>query len=359
MEKNRGKFRNGVVVLVLIFMAVSLACGISRRVPEAEITAVPVIEQPAGVSTATLIPVPTLVPVFTSAPVFTATIPPPSPTAAATTSEQLYLGDSTSAYGYTLTPLRIDDPAEPGVLFEPVDGKRLIAVEIIVANISGEVLKANPLNVQLIVMGGNVFDLELLGVDNRMASVSLYPGERVQGWVAYLIPEGAVPAKLVMKSSILNDNDLEVKLDRPPVDHVSAPIEFVPRTETTKIGSSIQVMGYEMVVNNVEDPTTPGALFTPVDGYKLVAVDVTLRNISGSAKLDVNALNVSLVDTDGFMYACELLAKDDSIGFAELAVGEQIQGWLAFLIHEDAAPAYIKYQIDGFSENYLVSGLAR
>ena len=38
--------------------------------------------------------------------------------------------------GYSLTALQVKDPAEPGILYVKEEGKRLIAVEIIVGNVS-------------------------------------------------------------------------------------------------------------------------------------------------------------------------------------------------------------------------------
>lgn len=364
MEKNRGKFRNGVVVLVLIFMAVSLACGISRRVPEAEITAVPVFEQPAGVSTATLIPVPTLVPALpepTQANLQPQSTAAPAATAVPDDAEIVgqHLGDTARRFGYAMIPLRIIDPAEPGILYEAEAGKRLVAVEILFANIAGEVVDINPLKFTLFDTANNAYDLDLMGAANQIANVGLYPGERMQGLVGYQLPEGAVPARLVFDKDFFSGDILEANLSAAPAGFTMPPLAFTVRVEPSKLGQTTELNGYAVTALTVADPAEPGVMYEAVDGYKLVGVEVTLENKSNPTPLFVNLLYAMLVDSNGYVYKSDLFGMDEHITGGEMAPGQKVSGWFSFIIPQDAVPAYFKYEYDAAVTDYLTAGLGK
>ena len=82
--------------------------------------------------------------------------------------------------------------------------------------------------------------------------------------------------------------------------------------------------------------------YTPKQGYKLVAVEIVLGNVSGSEALSVNPLYTYLVDSNGFVYDAELGGKDDQINTIDLAIGEKAKGWVTFTIPENASPFSIK-----------------
>jgi len=60
------------------------------------------------------------------------------------------LGETLVERGYSLTALQVKDPAEPGILYGKEEGKRLIAVEIIVGNVDGKPVSSNILNATLV-----------------------------------------------------------------------------------------------------------------------------------------------------------------------------------------------------------------
>ena len=365
MDGTRGQYKTGVIVLVLIFMFVSLACGISRRVPEVEITAAPLVEQqPAGVSTATLVPMPTLVPVIpeptqaniqpevTAAPVVTAV-----PDNAVIVGQ--HLGDTARGFGYAIIPLRIVDPAEPGILYKAEAGKRLVAVEVVFANIAGEVIDINPLKFTLFDAAGNEYDLDFMGAADQIGNVGLYPGERMQGLLSYKLPEGIIPTRLVFDKEFFSGDVIEANLSEPPAGYTMSPLAFTPRVEPSKLGQTTELNGYAVTALTVEDPAEPGVMYEAVEGHKLVAVEVTLENKSNPAPLFVNLLYAMLVDNNGYVYRSELFGKDEQIVGGEIAQGQKITGWFSFIIPQDAVPAYFKYEYDAAVTDYLTAGLGR
>jgi len=125
------------------------------------------------------------------------------------------------------------------------------------------------------------------------------------------------------------------------------------------LGDVVEQFGYSLSATNVEDPTSPGILYSPIQGYKLVAVEITLGNVSGAKSLSVNPLYAYLVDSNGFVYWAELGGRDSQIDTMDLNVGEKAKGWVSFTIPDSATPAYIKDQTEVFSSNYLITGLAK
>ena len=113
----------------------------------------------------------------------------PSPTTVPTnpptsTPEALYLGDTIIENGYALTALNVADPAKPGMFYSAKTGEKLVSIEIIVSDKSGDTLSVNPLNASLIDSDGYVYQLELAAVDDQLAATDISKGEQVRGWVA-------------------------------------------------------------------------------------------------------------------------------------------------------------------------------
>jgi len=104
-------------------------------------------------------------------------------------------------------------------------------------------------------------------------------------------------------------------------------------------------------------PARPGMLYTARNGYKLVAVEIVLGNVSVSEALSVNPLYAYLVDNNGFVYSAELGGRDDQIDTVDLGTGEKAKGWVAFTIPEDGTPASIKYSTSALGGPYLQTGV--
>ena len=115
------------------------------------------------------------------------------PWAPPSTAELPKLGDVVEQFGYSLSATSVEDPAPPGMLYDPKQGLKLVAVEIVVGNISGDQITVNPLNAILVDAGGFLYAPELAGRDGQIELVDLTPGLKAKGWVAFSIPEDAVP----------------------------------------------------------------------------------------------------------------------------------------------------------------------
>jgi hypothetical protein len=104
-----------------------------------------------------------------------------------------YLEDFVEQDGIALAALQVADPATPGVLYEKGEGKRLVAVELVLANVDVDPISVNPLDFAIQDAEGFTYQVELGGSDlGQLALVTIAPGQRVRGWVAFEVDEAAV-----------------------------------------------------------------------------------------------------------------------------------------------------------------------
>lgn len=341
------KFRSNIwLIPFCIFLAVSLACGGTTSTPKSIIstaTSAPGVVQP------------------TSNPVgATATqVPPTQVPATATTAPEYYLGDAVQDGDYSLTALTVADPATPGMLYSAEEGKKLVAVEIIVSNVSGNVLSVNPLYATLLDDGGFIYQTDLGSVDGSLSSLNLSPGEQARGWVSYKIPDTATAARIKYSTDIFGTYFLQAPLTPPPSGHTPVTVRITPFLPASKLGDVVEQSGYSLSANQVEDPSTPNMFYTNRPGYKLVAVQIVLSNVSGAEAFSSNPFYAYLVDSNGFVYSAELMGRDGQIDSLDINSGEKAQGWVSFTVPENATLAYIKYEIGILSGQYLIVGLTK
>lgn len=350
-----------LAALALIAL-VSLACGsttpttvqeTSMATPEPQVTHAPANTAEPAKATDTLVPTDTPLPTDTPVPTDTP-LPPPTDTPV----PELYLGDAATDNSYALTGISVQDPATPGMLHTATSGKKLIAVDVIISNLAGEVLHVNPLNATLVDREGFVYQPELGGVDDQIPTLDLNPGEKARGLIAFEVPESASAASIKYAIETFGDNFLQASLVPAPETHTAvAEPPSTPAEPLPALRDVVEDLGYSLAATSVEDPAAPGILYQQKQGYKLVAIEIVLSNVSGSQPLSVNPLYAFLVDDEGFVYSPELGGREDQIATGELGSGEKARGWVAFEIPDTATPASIKYATELFSDNYLHTGV--
>lgn len=329
------------VLAALSIMVAGLACG-GTAATEAPIISTATSEtEPGELVQEATVSHPTAEPLPTSAP------------------EAQFLGDTAYRSGYSLTAIGVEDPAKPSILYQPTTGQRLVAVEVIVGNLSGDPMSVNPLNSVLIDQEGFIYQPELGGRDGQLATTDAYPGERVRGWVAFEIPEAAAVSIIRYSPEVFSSDFLEAGLAQPPDGHEMVGEPWVPPSTDglPRLGDVVEQFGYSLSASSLEDPAPPGILYEPKEGHKLVAVEIIVGNTSGD-QITVNPLNAILVDSDGFLYAPELAGRDGQIEVVDLTPGLKARGWVAFTIPDAAIPSSIKYAIEPFSSAILQAGLS-
>jgi hypothetical protein len=370
--------RTAVSLLLLVLILATCANSQAPTTPAPTATLAPPTETAPPTTTpeptvppatdtpqATDTPVPTDTPLSTETPLPpTDTAAPPTDTAqptatAAPEPAQQYLGDVITQDNTALSALTVEDPAEPGILYEPASGTKLVAVEIIVANLSDEKIDVNPLNVELVDAEGFVYEAELTGRAEGLGTVDLFQGEKVRGWVSFQVPEEAVPARLKYALQLLGDEYVTAELAAPPEGYEpdQEVLDVTLEAPAVGLGETAQRDGYALTALTVDDPAEPGILYRAAPGTKLVAVEIVVANDTGAEPLDANLLLAYLVDTRGFVYRAQLGGVDDQMDSATLNQGEKAQGWIAFEIDADGVPLAVKYEEGMFSGIYLEAGL--
>lgn len=84
------------------------------------------------------------------------------------------------------------------------------------------------------------------------------------------------------------------------------------------------------------------SIYEPKAGKVLIGVTVTLRNGSNGS-LDINPLDFSAVDTEGFVYQPELGSCDEQIDMQSLSPGQALRGIVGFHVPPNTRLVQIQY----------------
>jgi hypothetical protein len=269
------------------------------------------------------------------------------------------LGDVVEDFGYSLSAVTIEDPAStPGYFYQPEDGKKLVAVEFIVGNLSGETIGTNVLYATLVDSEGFIHGADSGLVEGQIQLLDIIPGERVRGWAGFIVPEEAMPVSFKYAIRGSSSKVLQVGLYLPEIARENLPEPTnTPMPSLPKLGDVVENYSYILSAIKVEDPATkPGYFYEQKEGNKLIAIEFIVGNSSGET-FSSNVLYAVLVDTQGFSYGAESGIVDNQIELLDVNQGEKVRGWAGFIVPEGTTPAYFKYAIRGSSKNTLIVGL--
>ena len=328
-----------VLVFVLLLLG-ALACGQSTPTQEPP----PSAPTPPASQTQPPPEEPTSVPAAAATPTDTA-VPTPAPTDTPEP-EARHLGDVLEDKGYLLCALAVEDPAtRPGLFYEAEAGKKLVAVQFIVGNVSGETMSSNVLYATLVDSDGFAYGADSGIVEDSIELLDVGPGEKVRGWAGFIVPEGSIPASLKYEVSARAAQTLQVGLAKPEGPVQEPAFVYSPDGGLPRLGEVAEGFGYSLSVSTVEDPATrPGIFYRPEPGKKLVGVEFIVGNVSGET-ISSNVLYSTLIDAEGFLYGAESGVVEDSIELLDLNAGEKAKGWAGFILPDDSIPVSFRYQI--------------
>lgn len=126
---------------------------------------------------------------------------------------------------------------------------------------------------------------------------------------------------------------------------------------TLQTGEMTEQSGYSLSVTQIEYPKNVDSFEKPEKGYRMVAVEIILSNISGVEPLNVFYSDANLVDGEGYVYKASYGYENHNLDMVDLGIGEKVKGWVNFIIPESAVPAYIKYKVD--TDIVLIAFLAQ
>jgi hypothetical protein len=249
------------------------------------------------------------------------------------------------------------DPAAASVFYTAQAGQHLVSLNVIVDNQSGEAVSINPLNATLVDSQGLLHSAELGAAEDQaqIATMDLYPGERIQGWITFAMEDGSTAAKVKYELDMFSGEHLEAEVGAA----VPAFELFSGQIASPHLGETGSAGGYTLMAEEVVDPAPTSSFFSPAAGSRLVSVSALVRNESGSEALSVNPLYFYLVDDYGFVYGAELGSSDlGQIDTMDVASGEAVKGYVSFQVPEGRVPLYLRFATDFWGEGEpLVAGL--
>lgn len=129
-------------------------------------------------------------------------------------------------------------------------------------------------------------------------------------------------------------------------------------TEMPKLGDVVEQDGYSLSVVAVEEFATSGGYHELKAGHKIIALEVVIGNISGE-QFSSNLLSATLVDSEGFMYGPEMgtLESGEQMELLDINPGERVKGWIPFEVPVDTVPSSLKYEMSGYPEIVLQTGV--
>jgi len=320
------------------------------------LTAMPTINQ-NGNST----PVSTATPLATATPLTTATPLPTDTTEPTATQEpEYFLGDTVFQYGYGLTAISIQDPYVKNLPLPAGEGKKYIAVDIIISNISGNPLRFSSLNpnVQVKDINGYVYP-QVFGGANGDPTFFFHfidAGEKIRQLCIFSVPVDTQLFSLQYPLDSINGNNqgiISTNLRTPPEGHIplQSPISDSSSTLLPACRSTDLLYGGTITALKINPNAIPMYGLSNKAGFKFVAIQIEVENISNNNKFPVDESNIFLIDDESYIYPASFGIADE-LQNNSLLIGEKSKGWVMFRIPKTANPYCIKYGEDMFSDKY-------
>jgi hypothetical protein len=269
--------------------------------------------------------------------------------------EQIGIGEISEEYGYSLSVVSFQDPAlNPGIFYDPEDSKKLVSVEFIVGNTSGDTISSNVLYGTIIDSEGFSYGAETGTTENQIELMDVFQGEKVKGWAGFILPENAEPK--FFKYSIRGSSSkvFKVELIGEVIDEMTAEYSTIPlNPDFPNLGDVAEKSGYSISAVNLQDPAeNPGYFYESSEGFKLIGVEFIVGNINGET-VSSNVLYAALVDSRGFVFGAETGSIENQIDLIDISPGEKVLGWAGFIVPENTEPLYFRYSIRGSDEKTI------
>jgi hypothetical protein len=178
---------------------------------------------------------------------------------------------------------------------------------------------------------------------------SLLPGEKIRGKIGFEVPEEVQNLELVFDAEVFGTGKVFVNLGSEPK-MIEPPSEIPGETEqeTFTVGDSIESNKFILTVNEVT--SIAGDQFTqPSDGYKFIAVDLTLVNNSSNAENISSLLQMFVKDSAGRKFSVDIWASTAAGGATpegEFAPGETIRGKVGYEVPVDETDFVFVFESD-------------
>jgi len=252
------------------------------------------------------------------------------------------VGDIISMDNTLLIVLGWDQP--PGGDFNPPEeGKKYVAVDVMIANQGERSFSVSPL-LQMTLKDSQGRKYNLNGKANTASGANpprgeINPGERIRGKIGYQIPEDAAGLVFVYEQKIIGLGEVSVDLGTLPVS-IDPPEDLaLDRTHPVyQVGDAVEISDLSIQVLRVTQPEGT-QLVKPEAGYQFIVVEVTVLNQGDTTREIAGGLQMYLKDGSGQQYTMHLgaqAAADSAVPDDELQPGKKVRGQIGFQVPEGA-----------------------
>jgi hypothetical protein len=289
------------------------------------------------------------------------------------------LSTSVEKGGYYFAVTAFDASPAPGYSYEAEPGKRLVAVEVIIGNVSGTTIRSDEDDATLIDNEGFAYvtDSGMLN-SGELERVSLNPGEKVKGWLGFVIPESATPARV--KYEVHSDLVLQVAVPPaleskaqptvpsrpglvPPTQTPAATATPAFAAQTQQIGpiwDSLHDESFSMQITLTDVQWSGGDGYAkPKSGQVFVITYLRVKNLGPGASRSVGPLDFKVLDANGALRDDEYqtFARDCWLEFVDLIVGGSIEGCIAFEVPDtgEVSLIYAPFRYEGLRPGRYLS----
>ncbi len=153
-----------------------------------------------------------------------------------------------------------------------------------------------------------------------------------------LHPENQRPYDVLL--SLLGNEKLKAKYPNGPgASPAPAPAPSTPPATGERTGRSA-VVG--ITIHAIQDNVPGDNIFKPKAGYRWVALDVSVQNVSGK-NLSYNALYGKLQTTDNREWDQPIGGKKPAFNYGTMQINQTIRGWFTFEVADGAVPMMFSY----------------
>lgn len=260
--------------------------------------------------------------------------PTQAPTSTPVTQQNYKIGDVVTIGNGVLFALGWEN-VQARDFIKPEDGKKFIAVELIVVNNSQSAIRIDTSRQASVEDNtGQTYDSDFdsfVAVGSASIDGELVPGEKVQGKVGFQVPENVQSLQFVFDASAFGSDKVKVDLGAEPVT-IEPPADLAGETslQTYDVSDAIAIGTTTLTVNDVQYPTSYQSS-EPTAGFKFLVVDLTIENKGSEAILFSVLDQPSLKDASGQTYFAQFSPN------VEIAPGEEHRGQVGFSVPENAA----------------------
>jgi hypothetical protein len=259
--------------------------------------------------------------------------------------EGTFLGDYIAKSGYFFAALELEYREAASGSFDYTKGSKLAAVLLVFGNQTGE--QVTWTDFQLKDSEGNLHDAEFTTSNGRFPAVTIDQGERAKGWIEFPISEGEKPETVICKFGLRSNEAVELGVGPAPEGHTPLEVNTSFATPVrSKLGEVAYGGGYSLTALKVEDPSAsaPALMNPPQDGFHLAAVQIAVVNTGHPEKMNIfDILDLSLVDSNGFLYAPALFGRTDQMDGGDFPLNKEYKGWVSFIVPNGVQLASVKY----------------